>query len=104
VQPTTFTTYSVPGAASALTTPLTIARGYQVAVRVLVKNVGAVPIFLAGADQDVVTAEGPSSKTWQLDPASAEVFVLAPKQLMFAVGSVPGGKISVSVSEALPVL
>ena len=97
-------TFTVPGAATASTRPMVIARGTDVPVRVLVRNVGAVPLFVAFADQDVVTAEGPSSKTFQIDPLSSDVFVLAPEQMMFAVGAVVGGRVSVSVSEALPLL
>lgn len=103
MQDTTFQQYTVPGAATAKTKPLTIARGTDKSVRVVVKNIGAVPLFVGTADQDLVTDEGPSSTTWQLDPISSEVFVLAPRQLMFAVGSVAGGRINVSVSEALQI-
>lgn len=99
MQDSTFQTFSVPGASTAATIPLTIARGpSDSAVRVVVKNVGAVPIFLAGASADAVSPEGPSSNTFQLDPALSEVFVLAARQLMYAVGSVPGGRVSVHVS------
>lgn len=104
MQPTLFQTFDVPGASTADTEPLSIARGTNVSVRVVVKNVGAVPLFLAGADQDVVNPEGPTSKTWPLDDENAEVFVLAPNQLLFVVGSVKGGRVTVSVSEALPLL
>lgn len=104
MQQTLFETFSVPGAATSQTDPFVIARGTEVPVRVMVKNVGPVPLFLAGADQDVVTEEGPSSKTFQLDASESEVFVLAPEQNMYAVGATDGGRVSVTISEALPLL
>lgn len=104
MQDTVFQTFTTPAASVALAKPLVIARGTNVPVRVLVKNIGAVPIFVAGADQDVVTAEGPSSKTYQIDALASDVFVLAAEQSLYAVGAVAGGKVSVSVSEALPLL
>lgn len=74
-------------------------------VRVLVRNTGAVPLFYAGADQDVVTAEGPSSKTFRHSPGDSDVvLVLAPEQILYAVGAVKGGECSVAISEALPLL
>lgn len=102
---TSFKTLSVPGAATSQTEPLVIARGATVPVRVLVRNVGSVPLFIAGADQDAVNEQGPTMKTFRLSPGSADaVFVLKDRQKMYCVGSTPGGEISVSISDALPLV
>lgn len=103
---TVFQTFTIPGAGGGDTPPLVIARGgTNVSVRVIVRNAGAVPLFYAGSDQDVITTEGPSSKAFRHAPGENDVvLVLAPSQPLYAVGSVPGGRASVSISEALPLL
>ena len=102
---TLFETIAIPGAGGDDTPPVAVARGYEVPVRVLIRNTGATPLFFAGADQNVITAEGPSSKTFRLEAGSPDVvFVLAPEQVLYAVGNVAGGSCSVTVSEALPLL
>lgn len=105
MQATDAKTISVPGAAQSQTEALVVASAAKVPVRVLARNVGAVPLFVAFADQDVVTAEGPSMNTFRLAPESPDaVFVLSPEQKMYCVGSTPGGEISISISAALPLV
>ena len=98
-------TFDVPGAAAAIDgQPLAIAQGTRVPVRVLVRNIGPTVLFLAGSSQDVVSPEGPSSKTYQLPPGLADVFVVSPGQKLFAIGATPGGRACVAISEALPLV
>ena len=99
---TLFNTVTVSGAGTPRASAIGIARGTKVHVRVLVRNVSAVQIFLGGDAQSTLTVDGPGSTTYQLDPDDSEVFVLAPGQTMYAIGAAAGGAVSVSVSDALP--
>jgi hypothetical protein len=101
---TTFQTFDIPAAATVANRPLAIAIAGEVPARVLVRNVGPGVIFVAADAQDTVTPEGPGSKTFQVLGGNSEVFVIAPKQRLFATGAGPGGILSVTVSDALPLV
>ena len=103
MQLTLFQTYNPPAIGVGVN-PLGIARGTSVPVRALVRNAGAVLIFLGGTITDAVDSAGvPSSGTYRLAPNTSEVFVLAPEQVLYAISAGAGGTVSVSLSEAIPI-
>lgn len=98
-----FKTVSVPAiAAGAL--PTVIARGTNVPVRVLVENISGTLVFLANRSQDIVGPAGPTSSAYRLRPDVTQVYVLAPSQQLYAAGNGLGGLLSMSISEALPLV
>lgn len=71
-------------------------------VRVLVRNVGGVAVFIAHNSLDLGQV-GVVSGTFQLPTGMSEVFVLAPTQGLFGAGAGVAGLVSIAVSEAIPV-
>lgn len=65
-------------------------------INVLVRNVSAVQVFLGTNETDL--APNPSMATYRLGPDSTEVYYLAAKQSLFAIGTGTGGLVSVSAS------
>lgn len=103
MQPTLFQTYVLP-APGAGVDPLGIARApNDRPARALVRNVGGAVAFLGGTRENVLGPSGPASSTFQLFPATSEVFVLAPGQTLYAVGAGVGTTVSVSLSDAIPI-
>lgn len=103
MQLTSFQTFNPPAAATNVD-PQPIARGTSVPVRVLVRNVGAAPVFLGGTTTDVIGPDGvPSSATYRLPVGASDVFVLAPNQTLFAIGVGAGATLVVTASEAIPI-
>jgi hypothetical protein len=100
MQPTRFRTVAVRSILAGQT-PRGIARGTDVPVRALVKNISGTNIFLAGASQDVGNPGGAGSASYALRPDESEVFVLAPGQVLYAGGNGIGGVVSVSESDAI---
>lgn len=96
--------YDVPGAATPQARPLTIATAGNVPLRVLVRNIGPFAVFCAAASEDAIGAGLPSSSTFQIPPGEEDVFVISPKEGLYAIGPVPGGRVAVSASEALPLV
>lgn len=100
----TLNTLSITGLPlTATARPSLLAVASDVAARVVVRNVGPVLVFLAFDVNALSNAEGPSSGVFQLQPNASEVFVLAPKQRLVAVGVAGGGKLSIAQSEALEI-
>lgn len=98
---TTMQTFTVPGIAAV--SPATIVKAAQVPLRVLVRNIGGILVFLATSDTALSTTAGPSPTSYQLPPGQADVFVLGPTQSLYALmGGPVTGTICVSISEALP--
>lgn len=71
-------------------------------MRCVVRNVGGVVIIISHDVADLASANSLGA-TYQLPAGQADVFVLAPKQSIFAVSQGAGGSVSVAVSEAVPV-
>ena len=68
------------------------------------RNIGSNLVFLAHNASDLTANEGSGIiAAFQLPAGYADVFVLAPKQGMYAVGFGGGSQISIAVSEALPI-
>jgi hypothetical protein len=102
VHPSLVNTVAVPVAGSP--NPATLYVATTMPLRLLVRNCGANLVFLAHNASDL-TANGGSGiiAAYQLPAGYADVFVLAPKQGMYAVGFGGGSQISIAVSEALPI-
>ena len=84
--------------------PAPIARAAEgVPARVLIRNIGAVVVFLGATEAAVQNSDGASSLTYRLFPNDAEVFVLSAGQVMLAAGSGDGSVITVSISDAIPI-
>jgi hypothetical protein len=99
MQPTIFRTITVPGLGSP--TPATIAGQTTTPLRVLVRNTGAVNVFLSSSGSELTTRQVGSA--YQLPAGQEDVFVLAPKQALYVEAAGAGGQVSYSVSEAIPV-
>lgn len=82
--------------------PSTIATARGVPTRVLVKNTGAVLVFLATSISDLTPAEGPSSGVFRLAPGAEEILILAPDQKLYAYAVVGGSLLSIATSDAFP--
>lgn len=74
----------------------------DVAMRVVVRNVGGNLVYLAFSSNDLAQANSLGS-TYQLPAGQADVFVLAPKQTLIAAAGGGGGLISITASEAIPI-
>lgn len=81
--------------------PATLFKAADVPLRVLVRNLGPNTALLA---HDVGTLSNAPvyANTFRLPVNMSEVFVLAPKQGLYAVAVGTAGQLSVAVSEALP--
>ena len=92
------TTETVPIQPVGSLTPSIIARApVNEYAKVLVRHVAGGASFVATDTQAICPAAGapPSAKCFRIVPGAEEVFVLAPRQSLFAVG---GGLLSVTVS------
>lgn len=81
--------------------PATIAIATSVPMRLVVRNVGPVTVFLAHSSNEVQSV-GVTAGVYQLPPGISEVIVLAPKQGVWAASQGAGGMVSIALSEALP--
>jgi hypothetical protein len=103
MQSSSFKTISVPGAATPGTQPIRVAQApHDRPVRVEMRNVGAVQLFFAESAADAINYQSPSMNTYRLAPGDPAVLIVAPKQKLFCVGATPGGRVTISVSEAFP--
>ena len=81
------------------------ARLYQASatpMRVVVRNVGGVAVFIAHNVSDLNNINS-TGATYSLPAGQADVFVLAPGQGIFAAGNGGNGFVSIAASEAIPV-
>ena len=101
MQDTNFNTITVPSVGT--TNPAIIMNAGNVPLRLLVRNIGPVLLFLAGDTESLVSPGGPSTGVYRLPTGTADVFVVAPKQSVYAVSAGVGGLVSVASSEALPI-
>lgn len=100
MQNTNFETFTVQPVGT--NNPTTLAKAATHPLRILVNNVGAVVIFISLTTTDLSPI--PSTASYRVFPGEQHAFVLAPKQGLYAVGVAIGGLMSVSSSEALPLL
>lgn len=101
MNPTSGKTFPVPDLGAP---PAPLARGTEVPVRVTVRNVGPVLLFLAFATEDLSADGGPSGGAIELPVGENDVYVLDAGQVLFASSAGPGGRASLSQSDALPLL
>jgi hypothetical protein len=92
-------TVNVPAVGS---NPATLYYAANKPMRLLVRNTGAVLIFISHDSNSLTTAN--TADTFELPPGSSEVFILMPRQGLFAGASGVGGFASIAASEALPML
>ena len=71
-------------------------------MRVLIRNVGGVLVFLTHDATDLATFSNASAAAYRLPAGYADVFVVMPEQGMYAAAQGVQGLISVALSEALP--
>lgn len=81
-----------------------IARGTDVPVRVQIRNPSPVDVFLSDTLADLTGGETPSGAIYRLPADDRDVFVLAPQQNLYAVAAGPGGFLSITLSEAIPII
>lgn len=101
MRPSLVNTVAVPVAGAP--SPATLYVAAQLPLRLLVRNCGANLVFLAHNASDLADATAGVIAAYQLPAGYADVFVLAPKQGMYAVGFGGGSQLSIAVSEALPI-
>lgn len=95
----TVNTIVVPNVTGA--NPATIVRSASASMRVLVRNIGPSLLFLAHSENEL-SSSGLVSGVFQLPAGQEDVFVLIPKQGLFAVSSGAGGRLCYAASEAIP--
>ncbi len=81
--------------------PATLYRAATIPLRLVVRNVGPVPVFLAHTASEIQQI-GATAGVFQIGPTQEEVFVLAPKQGLWAVAGGAIGTVCIAVSEAIP--
>lgn len=91
-------TLTVPAAGSK--NPSVLAHATNNPARVFVNNVGGTTLILSH-DATSLTQQPALAGTFQLLSGQSGVYVLAPKQGLFAVGQGAGGTASVAISDAL---
>lgn len=70
-------------------------------LRVLIRNTGQSDVFLGFTTAAVVGNPG-TQATYRLPAGQADAFVIAPRQTIYATSVGAGGRVSFSVSQALP--
>lgn len=79
--------------------PLPIATARNVQIRVHVRNVGPVPVFLGDVVNDLSNPGGPTGAVVRLPIGDRDVFILAPDQTLYTLAAGGGGIISVAQSD-----
>ena len=100
MKPSHMNTITVPPVGS--TTPGIVATASGAPLRVLVRNVGPVLVFLAHETENLANPGGPSTGVYRLPAADVDIFVLAPGQSVYAVSAGIGGLLTIAGSEAFP--
>lgn len=80
--------------------PATLYIAAEVPLRLVVRNAGGVNLLLAHDTNSL--SQGSLAGTFQLGVGQSEVFVLMPRQGMYAIAAGAGTIVSLAVSEALP--
>jgi hypothetical protein len=99
MQPSQVNTITVPIAGTNNPATLAVATNYP--MRVVVRNVGPNTIFVAHTSLEIQSV-GATAGVFRMVAGSEEVFVLAPRQGIYAVASGVGGLVSIAVSQAIP--
>lgn len=83
------------------TDPATLYQAADKVLRVIVRNVGGPVLFIA-YDSNTLAQPPGLAGMFQLPPGASEVFVLMPRQGLYAGAAGAGGMVSIAVSEAIP--
>lgn len=97
MQDTTFETMTIAPIGSP--TPTTIVKASKVPMRVILNNVGPVPVWIGDEVTDLVPL---GNSVYRIFPGDPYTFVVASTQSVYAISGGLGGQLSVSVSEAIP--
>lgn len=100
-QPSRLATINVPIVGSNAPALLTRAPKGKV-MRILVRNVGGVLVFLTHESNDLATFSNAASAAYRLPPGQADVFVLMPEQSIFCAGQGAQALVCIAMSEAIP--
>lgn len=71
-------------------------------MRIMVRNVGGNLVYIAHDSADVSQVNS-TGGVYQLPPGASDVFVVAPRQSLFAAANGGAGAVSIAASEAIPV-
>jgi len=94
-------TISVPASGTERPAVVVIAAGLP--LRIMIRNVGPSLLFLSHQASSIQGSTGfAASEVYQLPVGVSEVFVLAPKQGIYAVSQGAGGRACYAASEAIP--
>lgn len=100
-QPSRVATINIPIVGSE--NPATLVRAPRgKPLRVMVRNVGGVLVFLAHETTDLATFSNVSASSYRLPAGQVDVFVLMPEQGLYACAQGAQGFVSIAISEALP--
>ncbi len=83
-------------------TPSLIVQAGKVPLRVMLRNISEAVDFRLAFDAATLQDLPGSAGTYVLPAGFSDVFVLAPRQSMYAIGNGTGGQLSIAYSEALP--
>lgn len=100
MQQSRFTEFSVPAFFPGVPAP-PVATATDIALRVQIRNIGPVVLFLSATVNDINNPEGPTGNVVRVPVNDRDVFVLAPEQTLYALAAGPGGLTTVAISDAL---
>lgn len=99
MQPSVVNTITVP--ATGTNNPATLVIATTVPMRCVVRNVGPNTVFVAHTSLEVQST-GTTTGIFRIFAGNEEVFVLAPRQGLYAVASAADGLVSIALSQAIP--
>lgn len=80
--------------------PATLVRAANLPMRIVVRNVGPVTVFVAHNASEIQQI-GATAGVFQIPPGTEDIFVLAPKQGLWAVSGGAIGTVCIAISEAI---
>lgn len=99
IEESKFKTYTVPGVQTGVD-PILVAYATDRTMRVIVDNVGATVLRFATSSSSLEGGSSAGSDHYQLNGNQSRVYVLAPKQRLFAVSVGGTGQVSIHTSDA----
>lgn len=97
------TTANMNNAATNSSGPNAIAQAMKVPLRVVVRNLSNGASVFLSEDGSSLMQTVPASMSYELPAGAADVFLLAPLQKLYLVSATAGVKVSIHISEALPI-
>lgn len=71
--------------------------------RVMLRNVSAGTVIYVAFESVSLTAQPIGGNVYELPPGISDIFSVAPNQKMYAIADGNGGRLSVHISDALPI-